>query len=263
MRSKRRTFSDALSNAVGRIIISLSRGRSPLKIFYGNFLDVLAKLAPMYRVAHEIYRAVAKLPRTVKFIVGAAILIEFIVITNWEKLSFTEVSPSSAPPLAVAPRSTEPSRIEPQQKLATADSAPPTTAVPVVATLSKRMERFVITEPNVQSDGAISGNGWTFHLYGIKQFDSKALCTKASGDRWACGLHAYATLRNTIAKGTITCDPKTATGNTVTASCRMGAVDIALMLVQEGLVEADDTSDPVLAKAQAFAKLKKIGIWDR
>ncbi len=130
------------------------------------------------------------------------------------------------------------------------------------AAIARHMQRVIFAEPSVQPDGSISGNGRVFHLYGIKQFDSKKLCTRASGERWACGLHAYATLRNTVAKKTIVCDPRTIVGNAVSATCRVGTLDLALMLIREGLVEADDIGDVELSRAQALAKISKVGIWD-
>jgi endonuclease YncB( thermonuclease family) len=132
------------------------------------------------------------------------------------------------------------------------------------ADIAKRLARFIITEPKAQSDGSISGGRETVFLYGIKQFDSKKLCTRASKERWACGLRAYATLRNEIARKTIVCDPKTLLPNAVNAICRIGTTNVALALVRDGIVELDDNADDdELAKAQASAKSAKLGVWDR
>jgi endonuclease YncB( thermonuclease family) len=214
----------------------------------------------MMRVLREIVRAVAGFPLLVKFLIGLAILIAVVVVTQWDRLPFKE------PPAPAAPQETA-SPQKPDQRFSDFPDAPPADqaqSAAVEAALAKRMARIVIEEPIVQSNGAITGNHQTLYLYGIKRFDSKTVCTHASGDRWACGLHAYATLRNSIAKKTIVCDPKTLLPNAVSAVCRLGTTDVALALVRDGLVEVDDNVDDAeLAKAQAFAQNKKLGIWDR
>jgi endonuclease YncB( thermonuclease family) len=122
---------------------------------------------------------------------------------------------------------------------------------------------LVIVEPEIQANGSIIGNGQILYLYGIKQFDSKNVCTRASGERWACGLHAYATLRNATAHKTIICDPKKILQNAVSAICRLGTTDVALTLIRDGLAELDENiEDTEMVNAQAFAKSRKLGIWD-
>ena len=214
----------------------------------------------MFQFVREMARAVANLSLPIKFLIGVAILVEFIVITQWEHISPPK---SPVPPPQVA--AVAPPKIEPHQLVQPTQPSAPVAATPTkdAIAISRQMERAIIAEPNVLPDGVISGGGRTFRLYGIKQLDSKRVCTKASGDRWACGLHAYATLRNTIAKKTIICDPKTILGTMVLARCRLGSVDLALTLVQNGLIETDEPTDIDLSKAQAVAKIAKIGIWDR
>ena len=220
----------------------------------------MSMIRMLIRILREMVRAVAMLPLTVKFLIGLAILVEIVVITQWEHLTNTQPPAPTVPYVTVVPQNPE-QRSSNFPDSPSADKAP---ATATEATLAKRMARLVIEEPMVQPNGSIVGNRQTLYLYGIKQFDSKTVCTRASGERWACGLHAYATLRNAIAKKTIVCDPKTILPNAVTATCRMGATDIALMLVGDGLVELDGNVDDVeLVKAQASAKSRKLGIWDR
>ena len=212
------------------------------------------------RIAREMVQAVAMLPLAAKVLIGLAILAEFVVITQWEHLTFR------SPPAPVTLKATI-SPQKPEQRsfsFSEAPAAEKTRAAEVEASLAKRMARVFIDEPNVEANGSIIANGQAFHLYGIKQLDSKKVCTKASGDRWACGLHAYATLRNSIAHKKIICDPKTILSNGVSAICRLGATDIALTLVRDGLAELDgNIVDAEMVKAQAFAKSQKLGIWDR
>jgi endonuclease YncB( thermonuclease family) len=50
----------------------------------------------------------------------------------------------------------------------------------------------------------------------------------------------------------------------VSAICHMGPIDIAALLTREGLTELDgDADDSELVNAQAAAKSRKLGIWDR
>lgn len=223
-------------------------------------LSLIPTRREIIQTLREIVRAVVALPLAVKVLIGVAVLIEFVVVTQWERLPFRQVHSPVVSKVPVSPPEPEQNsfnfpEVLPADKVMTAA---------VEAALAKRMARVVIEEPTVQANGIITGGGQTLYLYGIKAFDSKAVCTRASGERWACGLHAYATLRNAIAKKTIVCDPKTLLPNAVSAICHLGTTDIALALVRDGLVEVDDkATDSEMAKAQAFAKNQKIGIWDR
>ena len=214
----------------------------------------------MVRILREIVRKMARLSVPAKIAVGLIIPVIFVVVTQWERLTFKQ------PPVPKPPKVSISSQ-QPEQRSNNFPAPPPADkaqAMAADAALAKRLTRFVIVDPNVQSNGSIIHNGQKLYLYGIKQFDSKKLCTRASGERWACGLHAYATFRNSVAKQTIVCDPKTLLPNAVNATCRIGTTDIALTLVRDGLVELDDNVDDAeLVNAQAFAKSRKLGIWDR
>ncbi len=222
----------------------------------------------MIRIVREMIRAVAMLPLPVKFFVALFISVIFVVVTQWERLNLvaqwqrlTVKRPSilDTPKVAISPQQSE------QRSFDFPDAPPADKAqtAAVEAYLIKRMARLVIEEPMAQANGSIIGNGQTLYLYGIKQFDSKKVCTKTSGERWACGLHAYATLRNAIARKTIVCDPKKILPNGVSAICRIGTTDVALTLVRDGLAELDENiKDTEMVNAQAFAKSRKLGIWD-
>jgi endonuclease YncB( thermonuclease family) len=206
----------------------------------------------MIRFLREMVREVARLSIPAKIAVGLIIPVIFVVVTQWERLTFKQPPVPEPPKVSIAPQQPAPPPADKAQAMA------------AEAALAKRLTRFVIVDPNVQGNGSIIGTGQKFYLYGIKQFDSKKVCTRASGERWACGLHAYATLRNSVAKKTIVCDPRTLLPNAINATCRIGTTDIALALVRDGLVELDDNVDDAeLVDAQNFAKGGKLGIWDR
>jgi endonuclease YncB( thermonuclease family) len=218
-----------------------------------------AELTSMVRILHEMVRAVALLPLIVKVFVGLGILAIFVVVTQWERLTLKHLPVPASPKVSISSQQSE-------QRSFDFPNTPPADkaqAAAVESHLVKRIGRLFIAEPQVQFNGSIVGNGQTLYLYGIKQFNSKKLCTRASGERWACGLHAYATLRNAVARKTIVCDPKKLLLNGVSAICRMGTTDVALILIRDGLAELDDNiEDDEMVKAQAFAKSQKLGIWD-
>jgi len=211
-------------------------------------------------ILREMVREMARLPLLAKIGIGLIIPAIFVVVTQWERLTFR------APPILAPPKG---SLLVPTPEvhfnnfhMPPSDDKIPTTVAD--ATPSKRLARLEIADPKVQADGSILGGGETLYLYGIMPFNSKAVCVRASGDRWACGLHAYATLRNSIAKKTIVCDPQVVLPSAVNAVCRLGTTNVALMLVRDGLVQVDENvGDAEMIQAQAFAKSKKLGIWDR
>lgn len=212
----------------------------------------------MARILREMIQAVAVLPPALKVLVGIGLVVNFIVITQWDR--FFVKRPASTLVQGV-------SALEESRFLAVPQFPPAgkTGTGKMRKALISSAARIVIDDPQVRPDGTILYNGRILHLYGIKPFNSKDICTRASGVRWACGLHAYATLINTIAHQQIVCNPKAILPDGLGVICHMGATDIAAMLARQGLVEAteDGEQDPDLMKAQTFAKDRKLGIWDR
>jgi endonuclease YncB( thermonuclease family) len=217
----------------------------------------------MTRLLREMIRELTALPLVIKIFVAIGLTTIFVIITQWERLGFG--TQGERPALAQPATSTLPQQAEQRTaNLSPASALEDTDAEAAEALRLKRIGRLDIGDPLVQPDGSIKGNGQTLFLYGIKRFTSKDVCTKASGLKLACGLRAYAGLRNTIEHREIICDPIKILETGVAATCRMGKIDIALALVRDGLVELDDNVDDVaLVNAQAFAKGRKLGIWDR
>ncbi len=223
---------------------------------------------PIVRILRQIVREFALLPRAVKVFIGLMIVINFFVITQWQHLVLETLWARffHKQSHVIATSDSTSARQQIEQRPPNISSVPTSngTQTDVEALRIKRIGRLIIADPEAQPNGSITGNGQTLYLYGIKQFDRKKLCTRASGEPWACGLHAYATLRNMIAHKTIICDPKKFLPNGIGAICHIGATDIALALIRDGLVEVDDKSELAeLATAQADAKRRKLGIWDR
>jgi endonuclease YncB( thermonuclease family) len=191
----------------------------------------------------------------------------FFVVSHWRQLGFgtqwQRLTGHQSPVIATKPVSISPPNLD-QRSM---NPAPPhpsdeTLAAAVQAHLIERLGRMVIDDAKVRPDSSISGDKQILFLYGIKPINSKQVCTRPSGERWACGLHAYATLRNSIEHKKIICDPKKIFSDGVRAICHMGSTDVASILVRDGLAELDGTVDDAdLVNAQAFAKSHKLGIW--
>ncbi len=210
------------------------------------------------RLVLDIAQAIALLPFYAKVLVALGLSAWIVLVADWD-----EIFPPHVPPPAIRADRSQASEVP----------APPVTPVdrkaedriPVAAAPSELTGSFTISDPRVGPDGSITNgeDGPPFFLTELKSFSSKDVCTRASGDRWACGLHAYATLRNSIAHKTIQCVNK-GSREEPRITCQMGGENLALILVQNGLVELkDDVQDQDLLRAQAKAKAGLLGIWDR
>ena len=215
----------------------------------------------MSRLLREMIQALAMLPFAIKVLIAVALVLDFVVITQWDRLF-----PKTPTAPVVQKASVSPPK--PEHRIFDFSNMPPhdeTDSEEIKKISIKRMAPIVIDGPAANPDGSISADGKLLYLYGIKPFNSKNICTRASGERWACGLHAYATLRNTIAHKEITCEPKASLPNGLSTICRIGTTDVAALLARKGLVEIDENTkdDPELIDAQRFAKDQRLGIWDR
>jgi hypothetical protein len=120
-----------------------------------------------------------------------------------------------------------------------------------------RLER-----PEVLSNGAIKNGNSYFVLSDVTRFTRKDVCAHSSGQKWACGLQAYATLHNMIAGQPIDCIPRQVEGRNTVASCRLGSLNLAAQLLKNGLVKLQpNVSDLELQDAQNYAKSRHLGVW--
>ena len=116
--------------------------------------------------------------------------------------------------------------------------------------------------PEVRSDGTIKNGDTYFVLADVARFTSKDVCESSSGQKWACGLQAYATLHNMIVGQAIDCVPRQVQGRNTMASCHLGSLNLAAELLKRGLVKLQpDVSDVELQQAQNDAKSRHLGVW--
>lgn len=197
--------------------------------------------------------AVGHLSMAVKAVIVFAMAAEVALIISWHPIQARDPAP---PPARAASALADPVN----------EAAKIGKKVPdrVLAPEPDPNQLITIEDPEVGPDGSISGGAAPFFLAEISRFTSKDVCTRASGERWACGLHAYATLRNSIAHKTIQCTPAAGPDAELLSSCRLDERNLSALLLRDGLAQLrDGIDDEQLLRVQADAKLKRTGIWDR
>jgi len=156
------------------------------------------------------------------------------------------------------------------RSLAADQAAPAPKVLSVVEAVSAQVEKkntlsqspIRLEHPEVRSNGAIKNGDSYFVLSDVTRFTRKDVCADSSGQKWACGLQAYATLHNMIAGQAIDCIPRQVDGKNTVVSCRLGSLNLAAELLKKGLVKLQpDVSDLELQQAQNYAKSRHLGVW--
>lgn len=97
-------------------------------------------------------------------------------------------------------------------------------------------------------------DGKQVELWGVIAPEKSETCKTSSGKSWPCGQSALEQLQQLAADETFVCAPKEP-GFVI---CHAGGLDVALLLVKEGLVRArGDYHDQ-----EARAREAKVGIWE-
>jgi hypothetical protein len=156
---------------------------------------IVAALSLVTRLFHEMLGALGRLPFYLKAFIGLAMLLDFIAVTQWERLSFPRAPLPALPQMRIASQPTT-------NEIVVSDLSPP-----ALEDRPPPNTWFEIIDPQVQRNGSLSGNGEVLYLYGIKHFSSKTVCTRASGERWACGLQAYAATAPSCSRAEATLGP--------------------------------------------------------
>lgn len=200
------------------------------------------------RLCAEMADAVNHLSAPVKVAIAVAMAAEVALIVGWHPGKTGAPAPS---PILAAQREQAPIV---DQKVPDRVQAPEPDPNRLIT----------IEDPEVGPDGSIKSGDAPFFLAEIQRFTSKDVCTRVSGERWACGLHAYATLRNSVAHKRIQCTPPVGSAPDLTASCRLDGLNLSMLLVRDGLARVrEGIDDQQLLRAQAEARLKRVGIWDQ
>ena len=198
----------------------------------------------------EVPRAIARLPFFAKVLLApmGATLIVFL----------TPPAHNFTRPLAADEAAQEP-KVSPVVEAVPVQVEPKTEDT---LSQSPAPEPIRLGRPEVRSDGTIKNGDTYFVLADVARFTSKDVCESSSGQKWACGLQAYATLHNMIAGHAIDCIPRQVEVTITEASCRLGSLNLAAELLKRGLVKLrPDVSDLELQQAQNDAKSRRLGVW--
>lgn len=132
-------------------------------------------------------------------------------------------------------------------------------ALPASWTTAAADGRAIAGRAEVITGDSFSIEGTVIRLYGIDAFERSQAC----GDpAWPCGEAARDRLVELVAGGDVTCELRTTDrwGRAV-AICAAGAMDVAEILVAEGLAVAwRKVSDRYVATERS-ARAAKIGVW--
>lgn len=97
-------------------------------------------------------------------------------------------------------------------------------------------------------------NGRTVHLHGIDAPEADETCRTAAGADWSCGARARQQLAEAASLDEVLCEAAEA-GRVI---CRAAGLDLAALLVKEGLARAASDYQDI----EAGARAAKIGLWE-
>ena len=106
----------------------------------------------------------------------------------------------------------------------------------------------------VTDEGTLVVDGRAVQLWGIEALPAAQICTTTTGRSWPCGVRARDELRAALQESDVVCQPK-APGREL---CRISGLDVATLLVKEGLARAG--SD--YRELEAQARSAKVGLWE-
>lgn len=123
-----------------------------------------------------------------------------------------------------------------------------------VVILSLGLTSLPAAGPAMADGGTVSINAQRVRLHGIDMPSVDAICTTSQGRQWPCGRRVREQLAEAAALGPIVCQP----AERQTVICRAGGMDVAALLVKEGLARAaGDYQD-----LEDGARTAKIGLWE-
>ncbi|MDP3899132.1 MAG: thermonuclease family protein [Mesorhizobium sp.] len=210
-----------------------------------------------------------------------------VVATGFRSAGYSPPTPDpaqeirrSAPPLVVAPPAPAPMAVAAPAVLPAAPRPQPSRAVapaivaipPVDASTLERVEprpplsqlaqalplpkprpKPLLFRPIAESASVILAGGRTITIARIDPVQVDETCTSASGQQWPCGRAARAAFRALLRGRAVTCEfPDGEVPDAVTASCRLGPLDIGGWLVANGWARSD--GDAYAEQADAARK---------
>jgi endonuclease YncB( thermonuclease family) len=99
-------------------------------------------------------------------------------------------------------------------------------------------------------------------LFGIAAPEADATCADAQDQPYPCGRIAARALAARIGGAALACEPRgAASGDAVTALCRVGDADLGAWMVAQGLAVPDRAAAPDYAAAADRAWGRRVGLW--
>lgn len=123
-----------------------------------------------------------------------------------------------------------------------------------VAALSLGAAPLVAAEMRMADGDTARIQAPEFRLHGIELPAVDEVCTTSKGRTWPCGRRVREQFAEAAALDAISCQP----AERGSAICRIAGIDIAALLVKEGLAKAAGDYQDLEHRARAA----KIGIWE-
>ncbi|QND51852.1 thermonuclease family protein [Phyllobacterium sp. 628] len=151
-------------------------------------------------------------------------------------------------------------RIEPRQPLSeighASPPAPPPPPVPVDTTARPKL----LYRPVATAAGSIEASGYRVSLDGIDIIPPEQTCAVENGASWPCGMAARTAFRNWLRTRAVECNvPDQPPEGVISTQCKLGTIDLAAWLVENGWARAHDGTP--MADSMKKAEEAKLGIF--
>jgi endonuclease YncB( thermonuclease family) len=157
-------------------------------------------------------------------------------------------------------------RVEPRQPLSQMGQAlppaPPTPPAPPIppAAVDDTAKPLLLYRPVAAAAGEIDASGYRIVLGGIEAVPPEETCNAGGGPAWHCGMAARTAFRGWLRSRAVECNvPALPPKDVIATSCKLGNVDVAQWLVENGWARAKDGTP--LADAMKKASDAKRGIF--
>jgi endonuclease YncB( thermonuclease family) len=123
-----------------------------------------------------------------------------------------------------------------------------------------RWRRYYLPQTTDASTFVVKGV--TLRIAGVAAVPANATCTMGDGREWPCGRNALFAFRRFLHGRAVECLlPYVPDATDVTAPCRIGRIDLALWLLEQGWAKPDALATPTYRAATLSAQCAGAGLW--